>query len=198
MGGFFDLNIPQDITKTTRIKLAVKAMELGYSGIAYNRNIKGIMSDHDRCSIPLLSLSSLLDVAPSLAFSVNFHRDLLGIPRSSPFRQYTRLTVSADTPSQAQVLNSGNPVLKTYDFVAVKPLSQTAFDHACLKAEVDIIAIDFSEKLPFRLKLPMVKAAIERGVYFEITYSDLIADIQVRRQMIPSAKWIGLVERISF
>ncbi|KAF9675299.1 hypothetical protein SADUNF_Sadunf09G0017600 [Salix dunnii] len=188
MAGFFDLNIPQDITKTTRIKLAVKAMELGYSGIAYNRSIKGIMSDHDRCSIPLLSLSTLLDVAPSLAFSVNFHRDLLGIPRSSPFRQYTRLTVSADTPSQAQVLNSGNPVLKTYDFVAVKPLSQTAFDHACLKAEVDIIAIDFSEKLPFRLKLPMVKAAIERGVYFEITYSDLIADIQVRRQMIPSAK----------
>lgn len=188
MGGFFDLNIPQDTTKTTRIKLVVKAMELGYSGIAYNRSIKGIMSDHDRCSIPLLSLSSLLDVAPALAFSVNLHRDLLGIPRSSPFRQYTRLTVSVDTPSQAQVLNSGNPVLKTYDFVAVKPLSQTAFDHACLKSEVDIIAIDFSEKLPFRLKLPMVKAAIERGVYFEITYSDLIADIQVRRQVIPNAK----------
>lgn len=146
------------------------------------------MSDHDRCSIPLLSLSSLLNVAPALAFSVNLHRDLLGIPRSSPFRQYTRLTVSVDTPSQAQVLNSGNPVLKTYDFVAVKPLSQTAFDHACLKSEVDIIAIDFSEKLPFRLKLPMVKAAIERGVYFEITYSDLIADIQVRRQVIPNAK----------
>lgn len=188
MGGFFDLNIPQDTTKTTRIKLVVKAMELGYSGIAYNRSIKGIMSDHDRCSIPLLSLSSLLNVAPALAFSVNLHRDLLGIPRSSPFRQYTRLTVSVDTPSQAQVLNSGNPVLKTYDFVAVKPLSQTAFDHACLKSEVDIIAIDFSEKLPFRLKLPMVKAAIERGVYFEITYSDLIADIQVRRQVIPNAK----------
>lgn len=188
MGGFFDLNIPQDTTKTTRIKLVVKAMELGYSGIAYNRSIKGIMSDHDRCSIPLLSLSSLLDVAPALAFSVNLHRDLLGIPRSSPFRQYTRLTVSVDTPSQAQVLNSGNPVLKTYDFVAVKPLSQTAFDHACLKSEVDMIAIDFSVKLPFRLKLPMVKAAIERGLYFEITYSDLIADIQVRRQMIPNAK----------
>jgi ribonuclease P/MRP protein subunit RPP1 len=116
-------------------------MELGYSGIAYNRSIKGIMSDHDRCTIPLLSLSSLLDVAPALAFSVNLHRDLLGIPRSSPFRQYTRLTVSVDTPSQAQVLNSGNPVLKTYDFVAVKPLSQTAFDHACLKSEVCIIII---------------------------------------------------------
>jgi ribonuclease P/MRP protein subunit RPP1 len=107
------------------------------------------MSDHDRCSIPLLSLSSLLDVAPALAFSVNLHRDLLGIPRSSPFRQYTRLTVSVDTPSQAQVLNSGNPVLKTYDFVAVKPLSQTAFDHACLKSEVCIIIIAAAAAFPF-------------------------------------------------
>ncbi|KAB1227051.1 Ribonuclease P protein subunit p30 [Morella rubra] len=53
---------------------------------------------------------------------------------------------------------------------------------------VDIIAIDFSEKLPFRLKLPMVKAAIERGVYFEITYSDLISDVRTRRQMISNAK----------
>ncbi|KAF2300453.1 hypothetical protein GH714_013483 [Hevea brasiliensis] len=189
--GFFDLNIPYETSqssKTTRIKVVIKAMELGYTGIAYNRTIKGVMSDHDRCSIVPLSLSSLLNVAPSLASSVNLHRDLLGIPRSSPFRQYTRLTVSVDTPAQCQALNSGNPILKTYDLVAVRPLNQSAFDHACEKSEVDIIAIDFSEKLPFRLKLPMVKAAMERGVHFEITYSDLILDVQVRRQMISNAK----------
>ncbi|XP_019051542.1 PREDICTED: uncharacterized protein LOC104587362 isoform X2 [Nelumbo nucifera] len=34
----------------------------------------------------------------------------------------------------------------------------------------------------------MVKAAIERGIYFEITYSPLISDIQARRQMISNAK----------
>ncbi|KAJ9188933.1 hypothetical protein P3X46_000283 [Hevea brasiliensis] len=189
--GFFDLNIPYETSqssKTTRIKVVIKAMELGYTGIAYNRTIKGVMSDHDRCSIMPLSLSSLLNVAPSLASSVNLHRDLLGIPRSSPFRQYTRLTVSVDTPAQCQALNSGNPILKTYDLVAVRPLNQSAFDHACEKSEVDIIAIDFSEKLPFRLKLPMVKAAMERGVHFEISYSDLILDVQVRRQMISNAK----------
>lgn len=138
--GFFDFNIPYEpaaaAAKRTRIKLVIKAMELGYTGIAYNRTIKGIMSDHDRCSIALLSLSSILTVAPSLASSVNLHRDLLGIPRATPFRQYTRLTVSVDSPSQSQVLNGGNPVLKTYDLVAVKPLNQSAFDHACQKSEV--------------------------------------------------------------
>ncbi|XVF05595.1 hypothetical protein REPUB_Repub05bG0186300 [Reevesia pubescens] len=197
--GFFDLNIPYtDSTplnkassaaaKSTRIKIVIKAMELGYTGIAYNRTIKGVMSDRDRCSIPLLTISSLLNIAPFLSSSVNLHRDLLGVPRSSPFRQYTRLTVCIDAAAQSQALNSGNPVLKTYDIVAVRPLNQNAFDHGCEKAEVDIISIDFSDKVPFRLKLPMVKAAIKRGVYFEVTYSDLIVDVHLRRQMLSNAK----------
>jgi ribonuclease P/MRP protein subunit RPP1 len=142
--GFFDLNIPylesspSDKTafKATRTKLVIKAMELGYTGIAYNRTIKGVMSDHDRCCISLLTLSSLLKLAPSLSSSVNLHRDLLGVPLASPFRQYTRLTVCAEGPSQAQALNSGNPILKTYDLVAVRPLNQTVFDQACEKLEV--------------------------------------------------------------
>ncbi|KAK9279919.1 hypothetical protein L1049_013603 [Liquidambar formosana] len=163
-------------------------MELGYSGVAYNRTIKGVMSDADYCSISPLSLSSLLKLAPSLSSSVKLHRDLLGVPMSSPFRQYKRLTVTVDSAAQATSLNSGNPVLKTYDLVAVRPMNQNAFDQACQTSEVDIITIDFSEKLPFRLKLPLVKAAIQRGIYFEIMYSSLIADVQTRRQMISNAK----------
>lgn len=138
--GFFDLNIPylesSPSDKTTRIKLATLAMELGYSGIAYNRTIKGVMSDRDRCSIPFLTLSTLLKLSPSLSSSVYFHRDLLGVPRNSPFRQYRRLTVCCDNLSQAQALNSGNPILKTYDFVAVRPMNQSVFDQACEKLEV--------------------------------------------------------------
>ena len=139
--GFFDLNIPYDGTtaagdKSSRIKVVVKAMELGYSGVAYNRKIKGVMSDSDSCSIPPLSLSSLLKLAPSLSSSVRFHRSLLGVPLSSPFRQYTRLTVAVDSSPQASALNSGNPVLKSYDLVAVRPLNQNAFDQACQVSEV--------------------------------------------------------------
>ncbi|CAL5334264.1 unnamed protein product [Camellia sinensis] len=196
--GFFDLNIPyyesnKHITdkssiKTTRLKLLVKAMELGYSGVAYNRTIKGVMSESDRCSTPLFPLSSLLNLSPALSSSVKLHRHLLNVPSSSPFRQYSRLTVTVDTSSQASALNSGNPILKTYDVVAVRPLNQNSFEQACQASEVDLISIDFSEKLPFRLKQPMVKAAIERGVYFEITYSGLIMNAQMRRQMISNAK----------
>ncbi|KAL1208557.1 Protein GAMETOPHYTE DEFECTIVE 1 [Cardamine amara subsp. amara] len=197
--GFFDLSLPynepprsggKEIAggKTLRLKLATKALELGYVGIAHNRSIKGVMSEKDCCTIPLLTLGSLIKFAPRLASSVEFHRDLLGVPRATPFRQYTRLTIHVESNAQCQGLNSGNPILKSYDIVAVRPMNQNAFDYACEKAEVDIISIDFSDKMPFRLKHPMVKAAIQRGIYFEIKYSDLLMDAQTRRQVISNAK----------
>ncbi|PIM99944.1 Protein subunit of nuclear ribonuclease P (RNase P) [Handroanthus impetiginosus] len=196
--GFFDLNIPyyesdrhvtdKSSLKGRRLKLVLKAMELGYTGVAYNRILKGVMSESDRCATPLFPLSKLTPSSSSFFAAVKLHRELLNIPVSSPFRQYTRLTVIVDIPSQASALNAGNPILKSYDIVAVRPMNQNAFDQACQASEVDMIAIDFSEKLPFRLKQPMVKAAIKRGLYFEITYSGLIADAQSRRQMISNCK----------
>lgn len=145
--GFFDLNIPyyesdrniiadKKTLKAIRLKLIIKAMELGYSGIAYNRIFKGVMSESDRCCIPLFPLSSVLKLAPSLSSAIEFHRKLLNLPVSSPFRQYTRLTVVVDSSSQASALNSGNPILKSYDIVAVRPLNQQAFEQACQVSEV--------------------------------------------------------------
>ncbi|XP_023532173.1 uncharacterized protein LOC111794415 isoform X2 [Cucurbita pepo subsp. pepo] len=192
--GFFDLNIPYDehssssSIRVNRIKIVAKLMELGYSGIAYNRTIKGVMSDKDRCTIPLLNVSSLQSILPTFSASLEFHRNLLGVPRSSPFRQYTRLTICINSLQEILAVNSGNLVLKTYDLIAVKPLNQNAFEQACEKLEIDIIAIDFAEKLPFRLKQGHIKSAIQRGVYFEIMYSDLLSDVHARRQMISATK----------
>ncbi|XP_075519867.1 protein GAMETOPHYTE DEFECTIVE 1-like isoform X2 [Primulina tabacum] len=201
--GFFDLNIlyhesdrrvtDKSSLKSRRLRLALKAMEFGYTGIAYNRTLKGVMSESDRCSTPLFPISSILKLVPSssaLSAAVKFHRELLKVSVSAPFRQYTRITVIVDSSSQVAALNVGNPVLKSYDIAAVRPLNQSAFDQACQTSEVDIIAIDFSEKLPFRLKQPMVKTAIKRGVYFEITYSGLLGDAQSRRLMISNSKML--------
>ncbi|CAL0332261.1 unnamed protein product [Lupinus luteus] len=195
--GYMDLNIPypepsgpnkKSIIDSNRTKIAVKAMELGFTGIAYNRTITGVMSDQHRCSISPLTITSLFKLLPALSSSAKLHRDLLGIPMSTPFRQYTRLTVCVDSGPQCQAMNSGNPILRSYDLVAVKPLNQNSFDLACEKMEVDIIAIDFSIKLPFRLKQHLIKAAVQRGVHFEVTYACLITDIQSRKQLITNAK----------
>lgn len=146
--GFFDLNIPyhesdrhatdKSSLKGRRLKLALKAMELGYTGVAYNRTLKGVMSESDRCSTPLFPISKLSPSSSSFFASVKLHRELLNVAVSSPFRQYTRLTVIVDIPSQASTLNAGNPILRSYDIVAVRPMNQNAFDQACQTSEVCI------------------------------------------------------------
>lgn len=146
--GFFDLNIPyhesdRNVTdksslKGRRLKLALKAMELGYTGVAYNLTLKGVMSESDRCSTTLFPLSKLTLSSPSFFAAVKLHRELLHVPVSSPFRQYTRLTLIVDIASQASALNAGNPILRSYDIVAVRPMNQNAFDQACQTSEVCI------------------------------------------------------------
>lgn len=139
--GFFDLNIPYldsplSDNKMECVKTVIKAMELGYFGIAYNRTMKGIISERDHCFIPLLTISTPLKIALSLSSSITFYRDLLDLPHTSTYRQYTCLTVCAASISQCQVFNTDNPVLRTYDLITVKPLNQATFDHACEKAKV--------------------------------------------------------------
>ncbi|CAL9101919.1 unnamed protein product, partial [Musa textilis] len=83
---------------------------------------------------------------------------------------------------------NGSALLRTYDLVALRPLNQDAFDEAC--EPVDIISMDFSQKLPFHLRLQSIKACYSgaQGLYFEITYTHLIADAHVRRQILSDAK----------
>ncbi|XP_020571719.1 ribonuclease P protein subunit drpp30 [Phalaenopsis equestris] len=204
---FFDLSIPY-IEKTSapapdarsgpdcRLRTVARAMELGYTAVAYDRPFRGVLSDADRCRIapfkPQSFLESVAGCSPAaFTSSVALHRDLLGVPRTSPFRQYTRITISVDSAAAASALNIGNRLLRTYDLVATRPLNQMAFDQACSASEVDIISLDFSQKLPFRLKLGMVQAAIKRGVHFEISYSHIIAGGHARRQILSEAKRLG-------
>lgn len=196
--GFFDVNIPIEDepkdknkarnAKDTRVKLVVKAMELGYSGIAFNRSISGVISDSDRCTITPLPLSSLLGASPALAETVRFHRDVLGVPVGESFKQYTRLTIVVESMVQAAAIKPSHPVLRGYDLVAVQPMDQQTFEHACKNLEVDLITIDFSKRLPFRILRAHVNAAMERGIFFEIMYSSAISNFRSRREIFACAK----------
>ncbi|KAL9261094.1 GAMETOPHYTE DEFECTIVE 1-like protein, partial [Drosera capensis] len=71
-----------------------------------------------------------------------------------------------------------------------RPLNETVFEQACQSSEVDLISIDFSDKLRFRLKLPAIKVALARGVFFEICYSPLLEDAHLRGYLIPNVKYL--------
>lgn len=43
----------------------------------------------------------------------------------------------------------------------------TAALQACMSLPVDLICLDLTKRLPFRLKPPLLQAAVARGVHFE-------------------------------
>eukprot|EP00249_Psilotum_nudum_P013199 c24208_g1_i3 orf=18-1274(-) len=187
---FYDLNIDADDGKLSHCREVVAmALQLGLSGIAQNHVVIGNMVHADTCKIQpfdlaLLHTNSSVDVAQS----GQFHREVLGVPMGQPFRQYSRLTVVVDSPIQASALNAANPVLRSYDLVAVRPSNQKSFDQACTHLEVDLISLDLCHRLPFSLKAVTVKAAVERGVYFEIVYSQVFSNSIARRELFANAQ----------
>jgi hypothetical protein len=64
----------------------------------------------------------VIAAAPGVAEAAKFHRKLLKVP-AAPFRQFSRITLAVKDMVQAATLNAANPVLCSYDIVAVDLIS---------------------------------------------------------------------------
>ncbi len=67
------------------------------------------------------------------------------------------------------MLASNNPIAASYDLLAVQPLSERVFAQACTSLDVDIISLDVTKRLAFRLKPASIKSAVDRGIHFEVS-----------------------------
>lgn len=103
-------------------------------------------------------------------------------------RQYSRLTLVLSDPQQNYGINSGNEVIRSYDFLAIQPESEKMFQSACATLEVDIISLDLSSRLSFPLKAGYIRQALARGIAFEILYGPLVADATARRNIIGNVR----------
>jgi len=177
---FWDLNVPYPSNKATARELVNTAIKLGYDGIAWNYTLTRKVKPTDVCPIQPVELDSKVMIGSQVG---------LLRPKSSPttFQQKKRLTVHLDDASQVHTLNASNPALRSYDLIAVRPSSERLFQHAVSQMDIDIISIDFSQKVPFYLKRPQLGQAIERGIQFEICYAPAVRDSASRKYLISNA-----------
>lgn len=92
---------------------------------------------------------------------------LLALQPQPPFPYYPCPLCVPDPPLlQAAVANT--PITSSYHLLAVQPQTERAFALACSSLDVDIISLDLSRRLPYRFKPALVKAAIARGLQFEV------------------------------
>jgi ribonuclease P/MRP protein subunit RPP1 len=184
---FLDLNIPVDNDdKFAHMQMAALAgtlVELGYDGCAYNVTLKNKVPKDHVCNIQPLALSASEATGRQLSGS-----SLLRLQAGARgFRQLRRVTVLLEDTTQLHTLSATNPALKQYDVVAVQPCDERTFQQACTGLDVDVISVDFTQRLPYHLKLQHVQQAVERGVYFEICYSPMIKDASCRRNLISNS-----------
>lgn len=75
-----------------------------------------------------------------------------------------------------------------YDILALRPVDEKTFQHACGTADCDLISLDLTQRLGYHFKFKTVSEAVKRGVRFEIAYSQpLLADPAAKRNLIGNA-----------
>lgn len=73
-----------------------------------------------------------------------------------------------------------------HDILALRPVDEKSFQHACSTLDCDLISLDLTQRLGFHFKFKTVSEAIKRGVRFEVCYSQgvVTGDALARRNLI--------------
>ncbi|KAI7850356.1 RNase P subunit p30-domain-containing protein [Circinella umbellata] len=144
---YFDLNIPYipeiDDKNTDRLRLILAR----FSSIAES----------------VIALNHVID-------DLNKAKTIQPIPYDNvhhPIVQLTRVTIETDVPPSNEEINM---LRSSYQLVALRTSNETTFKIACQSLDVDIISMDCSKRLPFRLDQSIVRDAMKRGILFEICY----------------------------
>ncbi|KAI0601447.1 RNase P subunit p30-domain-containing protein [Biscogniauxia sp. FL1348] len=169
----YDLNIAwspttsaDDLTRTLRFSAS-----LGYDVVALNHTISPPIPPQITNPIPeFSSSSSSSSSSPSTNASKNGSKQNNSPPLPTVLR---RATLLFSDPSQQHRIPQ---LAAAYDILALRPQTEKAFQAACLNVlEASLISLDLASRLPFYFRPKPCMAAVNRGVRFEVCYSQVLA-----------------------
>lgn len=160
----YDLNIPwtPQTSQTDIERTLCFSQSLGYNVVALNHTINPPV------------LATVTNAIPQLGAPVHssFPQNALPTRKSLPIT-LRRATITISDPSQ----NHRLPTLAAaYDLLAVRPTTEKAFLVVCTTmSEISLISLDLTTPFPFRFRPKPCMAAVNRGILFEICYSQLLS-----------------------
>lgn len=182
---FYDLCINYDNPNNTSIdkyrefcELLTSAICDQYTIFGININRKGILNISD-------NNPSFKEVDLKLIFQ-NYSIKFLNAPNSSlidwsSIKQLKRITISvSDSKDLFQLTNPSKSPVQFYDIVAVAPENEKVFELCLSDLNVDIISLNFEEKINFPIKKHQILSAIDKNTFFEIVYGGFIKDTTKR------------------
>lgn len=163
----YDLNIAwsPSTSQEKLLQTLALASSLGYATVALNHTLELPFPQNPTAPFPPLPPSSSSSKLPHV-----LHRATL--PLSDPAASNYRLI----------------SLTAAYDLLAIRPLTDKAFQTACLTLDIPIISLDLTTHFPFYFRPKPCMAAVTRGVRFELCYSQaLAADPRGRANFIANA-----------
>ncbi|EQL02900.1 RNase P subunit p30 [Ophiocordyceps sinensis CO18] len=158
-GMLYELNLAWSPATTPDRLLQVLSLSasLGYATVALNHTLELPLPAKLVSPFTPLLLPPPAGASPAKKLPHVLHRAtlLLADPAASNYR----------LPALAAV----------YDVLAIRPLTEKAFQNACLTLDVPIISLDLAVHFPFHFRPKSCMAAVARGVRFEICYAQLLA-----------------------
>lgn len=94
------------------------------------------------------------------------------LPKFPKLKLFTRLTLVVNDSSKLPQLGK---LQNHFDIIALQPLNEKVLQLSILNLDIDLISINLSSKLSFYLKFKTLNNATEKGIKFEICYSQLIS-----------------------
>lgn len=186
---YYDLSASSTLldpqTQRERVSHAIK---LGWDAVALVHQAAAKLTEQDRCAIRPVELEALLSAVKGVREALAAAEARVGRRHGDAYtlRQLTRINIPADDPATAQAA-CASALARGYDLVAVQPATERCFQLACGSLEADLISLDLSRRLPFRFKAAHVKAALARGMHFEICVAPALRDAGQRRQLFANA-----------
>ncbi len=71
---------------------------------------------------------------------------------------------------------------QAFDLISCAPETEEQLRKVCAAVDCDIVSLDLSQPLPFRVQPAHVQSALKRGLVFEIVYSNLLRDSDATRR----------------
>ncbi|KAK5992895.1 putative ribonuclease P protein subunit 3 [Cladobotryum mycophilum] len=150
----YDLNIAwSPATSQDRLlQILSVASSLGYATVALNHTLELPLPGNPTSPFPQLPPPSPSSRLPSVLRRATF---ALADPAASNYRLQTLVNV--------------------YDLLAIRPLTEKAFQNACITLDIPLISLDMTQHFPFHFRPKPCMAAVSRGVRFEVCYSQALA-----------------------
>ena len=181
---FFDLNVPAWSSEEEAQKFRNRALTFGWDCIASTTAYK-----RDTLKKAAAEGAPKSDLHYFVAGEGQGEADAHCKAKQTTLLQISRIHLEASDIEEN--INLISRCRKTYDLVSCQPVSEESFRKICTIVDCDIISIDLSKALPFRLQANHVQAALKRGLVFEISYSRLLQDDDtIRRNFFSGAKFL--------